>query len=123
MKKVVFDPDGGPLVAEVQSGFAQPGSYTVYLWEAHANKVLMKARGNFINTDDDAYKLPRPNIQNEDRLVECIATVSITPPLRDYNLRLSIMQDGREIGFDEATGKAADPTATADLFVQLESSQ
>jgi hypothetical protein len=120
MKTVQFDPSGGPITAEITSGFAQPGSYTMYLWEAHANKVLMKARGNFINSDDDKYKLPLPNTQNVDRIVECLATVTITPPISDYNLRLSIQQDGAEIGFDDSVGKSSGPTVTADLFVQLE---
>ncbi|MGH7498111.1 MAG: hypothetical protein ACREL3_04595 [Gemmatimonadales bacterium] len=120
MKVAQFDPAGGPVVATITSGHAQPGSYRLLLWEAHANKVVMRGRGNFLNTDDDAFKLPLPNIGNHERLAECLATVVITPPIKDYALRLSISQGGTEIGFDELAGKATTPTVTADLFVRLE---
>ena len=32
MKVVVFNPAGGPIIAEVTSGQAQPGSYTLRVW-------------------------------------------------------------------------------------------
>jgi hypothetical protein len=120
MKVVVFNPAGGPIIAEVTSGQAQPGSYTLRVWEAHANTLVLKERGNFINSDDDAYKLPLPNTRNHERIVESIATAVITPPIKDYALRLSIQQDGKEIGFEESVGKASSATVTADLFVMLE---
>jgi hypothetical protein len=119
MMIVRFDPEGGPIFASVSSGFAQPGSYTLYLWEAHANKIVLKTRGNFLNTDDDEYKLPRPNLDNDGRIVECLTTVVITPPIDDFTLRLSIYQNGAEIGADQSAGKSNSPTVTADLFVQL----
>jgi hypothetical protein len=119
MKVAVFDPAGGPLSATITSGQAQPGSYELLLWEANVNKVLMDERGNFLNSDDDTYELPLPNTQNHGRIVECIATAVITPPITNYALRLSIQQDGVEIGLDEAADKATVPTVTADLFVQL----
>ena len=120
MKVAQFDPAGSPVVATITSGHAQPGSYALLLWEAHANKVVMEERGNFINSDDDAFKLPLPNAGNNERIAECLATVVITPPIKDYALRLAISQGGTEIGFDELIGKATAPTVTADLFVLLE---
>jgi hypothetical protein len=120
MKVAVFDPEGGPIIASITSGFAQPGSYTMYLWEAHANLVVFKTRGNFINADDDTYKLPPPNQQNHHRIVEFISTVVITPPIKDFSMRLAVLQDGVEIGFEEAVGQSTSPTVTADLFLQLE---
>jgi hypothetical protein len=81
--------------------------------------VLMDERGNFLNTDDDTYELLLPNDQNHERIVECLATAVITPPITNYALRLSIQQDGAEIGFDELADKATTPTVTADLFVLL----
>ncbi len=119
MNVVVFDPDGGPVLAGVTSGFAQLGSYTILLWEAHVNKIVLQKKGNFINPDDDTYKLPRPNRVNIDRIVECLTTLAITPPIEEYRVRLSIFQDGKEIGFDEVSGKTTDPSVTLDQFVQL----
>ncbi len=117
-----FNPTGGPITATISSGFAQPGSYTLFLWEAHANRVVFAARGNFINTDDDTYKLPLPNSQNQDRIVEAIVTVAITPPIDNYKLQLTVSQDGQEIGNETISGQATDPSVTADLFLKLEPS-
>jgi hypothetical protein len=115
-----FDPAGGPLSATITSGQAQPGSYSLLLWEAHANQVLLEERGNFINSDDDSFKLPLPNGRNDHRIVECIATAVITPPIKDFALRLSISQNDKEIGVDQLIGKSTAPTVTADLFILLE---
>ncbi|HYW11915.1 MAG TPA: hypothetical protein VE871_08160 [Longimicrobium sp.] len=120
MNTVRFDVQGGPVIAEVRSGFAQPGSYTVLLWEADANLVVMRRDGNYINTADDAYPLPTPNQHNHRRMVECISTVVITPPVIDYRIDLVIMQDGRDIGGDSAAGSNASGAVTVDLFVELQ---
>lgn len=120
MNTVQFDVQGGPVIAEVRSGFAQPGSYTVLLWEADANLVVMRRDGNYINTADDAYPLPTPNQHNHRRMVECISTVVITPPVADYRVELVITQDGRDIGGDSASGSNASGAVTVDLFVELQ---
>ncbi|HEX8321562.1 hypothetical protein [Longimicrobium sp.] len=119
MKTATFNPNGGPIIAEVTPGSAAVGSYTILLWEANANLVVMRRDGNFINTADDAYTLPEPNEHNDGRIVECIATVVITPPVDTYNVDLVIRQDGNEIGGDSASGSDASGTVTVDLFVQL----
>jgi hypothetical protein len=118
-REAVFDPAGGVLTATITSGQAQPGSYELLLWEANSNTILMDERGNFLNDDDDTFELPLPTTANDGRLVECIATAVITPPITNYALRLSIKQDGVEIGCDLAADKATTPTVTADLFVTL----
>lgn len=120
MKTVSFDAGGGPLVAEVRSGFAQPGSYTILLWEADANLVVMRRDGNYINTADDAYPLPMPNPHNHGRIVECISTVVVTEPVTDYRIDLLILQDGQVIGGDSASGSNASGAVTVDIFVQLQ---
>ena len=119
IKTAVFDKDKGPIVAEVTSGFAQPGSYTLLLWEANQNKVIMEEKGNFINPDDDFYNLPTPNEVNDGRIVECISTIAITPPLNEYLVTLKISQDGVVLGLDSATGTSNSPTVTVDLYVLL----
>ena len=120
MKIVPFDPAGGPLVAEVRSGFVQPGSYTILLWEADANLIVMRRDGNFINTADDAYPLPTPNPHNHRRIVECISTIVVTEPITNYLVDLAILQDGREIGGDTAQGSDASGAVTVDIFIQLQ---
>lgn len=127
MVTVTFDPEGGPLQAEVVSGFAQPGSYTLLLWETNKNVLVgwpphgeQKPSGNFINADDDRYLLPEPAAANDGRLVECIATIVVTPPLTDYAVSLRIFQDGQFLDEDvkQGTGTGFE-TVLADLFVQL----
>jgi hypothetical protein len=119
MNTVQFDPSGGPIVAEVRSGFAQPGSYSLLLWEADANLIVMRRDGNFINAADDAYKLPAPNEHNHRRLVECLATVVVTPPLNNYQVDLVISQDGRVLGGDTAAAEATPGAVSVDIFVEL----
>lgn len=119
MNTVQFDPDGGPIVAEVRSGFAQPGSYSLLLWEADANLIVMRRDGNFINAADDASKLPAPNEHNHRRIVECVATVVITPPINNYQVDLVIMQDGRVLGGDTAAAQATPGAVSVDIFVEL----
>lgn len=120
MKIVPFDPAGGVIVAEVRSGFAQPGSYTILLWDFDANLVVMRGDGNYINTADDAYPLPTPNPHNHRRIVECISTVVVTEPVTDYRIELALLQDGREIGADAAQGSGASGAVTVDIFIQLQ---
>ena len=109
----------GPIIAEVTSGFAQPGAYTLLLWEANANQILMEERGNFINSDDDAYPLPTPNNLNDGRIVESIVTVAITPPIKEYNVSLKIFQNDVELGSESRSGTSNSVTETIDLFIQL----
>lgn len=127
MKTVSFDPNGGLLQAEVASDFAQPGSYTLLLWEADQNVLVgwpphgeQKPSGNFINADDDCYDLPEPAEENDGCLLECIITITVTPPLNDYSLSVNIFQDGQLLDGETRSGTGGDfETVVADLFVQL----
>jgi hypothetical protein len=119
MKTATFNPSGGPIIAEIRSGFAQPGSYTLLLWEAGANVVVMRRDGNFINSADDSYRLPQPNEHNHQRLVQGIATIAIVPPLTDYQVDLIVSQDGHVLGGDTARGSNASGGVPVTLFVQL----
>jgi hypothetical protein len=121
MKTVVFDPAAGPLVAEVASAHAQPGSYRVLLWEAEVNQVVFTVRGNFINPDDDAHTLPGGAAEQHGRLVESLATLVVTPPLDKFKVILRILQDGEELGRETQEGEGVPfGVVTADLFVLLE---
>ena len=120
MKTIRFNPEGGRLEVEVRGGFAQPGSYDVLLWEANANAIVWQQRGNFINTADDRYELPLAAATHDGRLLDCLATLVITPPLNQYRLVLLIHQDGAEIGAESVEGESDQPAVTVELFVQLE---
>ncbi len=121
MKVVEFNKKGGTIQAQVTSGYAQQGSYALILWEANQNKVVngFPKRGNFINTDDDVYDLPSPPSENDGRLVESIVTISIAPPIKNYDIDLEILQDGKRLGFETAAGESDGPSVTIDLFIEL----
>jgi len=119
MKTIHFNPEGGPLSVEVRAGFAQPGSYALMLWEANQNAVVWQRRGNFINTDDDLYPLPGPAAVHHNRLLDCLATFTITPPIDRYRLQVIVFQEGAELGMDVREGKSDLPTLTVEIFVQL----
>jgi len=120
IKVIKFKKSGGPIIAEISCGYAQPGAYTLYLWEANENKIVMKKKGNFINSDDDSYELPNPNEHNNGRILDCLSTVVITPPIKDYNVELKVSQDGNILGSEAASGQSDSPSITVRLFVQLE---
>lgn len=119
METSKFKKDGGAIYAEVKAGYAQPGSYTIFLWEANANRVVEKYEGNFINTDDDKFKLPEPIKENNGRIVDVGITFKIVPPIKDYFAEVIITQDGNKIGGDEQQGITNEQTKSLKLLVQL----
>jgi hypothetical protein len=120
MTTAMFDPAGGPLVVEVLSAQAQPGSYTILLWEAEVNHVVFTARGNFLNPDDDAHELPGACTDHEGRMAEVLATVVVTPPIDEYSVSLRVMQDDRELARETQAGEGVPlGTVTVDLFIEL----
>lgn len=120
MKIVKFKKDGGPIFAEVTCGYAQPGAYTLLLWEADENTIVMEKKGNFINADDDSYELPGPNEDNDGRILDCLSTVVITPPIKDYKIDLKVSQDNEALGKETASGQSDLPTVSVELFIKLE---
>ena len=119
MKIVKFDKSGGSIIAEITCGYEQPGAYTLLLWEANKNKIVMEKKGNFINSDDDSYELPIPNEGNNERIIDCLSTLVITPPIQDYQIGLKIIQDGNVLEKETASGSSAQPTISVEQFVKL----
>lgn len=119
MKIVEFNKSGGPIIAEITCGHAQPGAYTLLLWEADENKIVMEKKGNFINPDNDSYELPSPNEGNNGRIIDCLSTVVITPPIQDYQIGLKITQDGNVLEEETAFGRSNQPTISVEVFVRL----
>ena len=95
---IPFNPEGGPVEVEVISGFAQPGSYTFLLWKAGSNSVLWRQEGNFLNPADDRYTLPGGADEQAGRIVECITTLVLVPPLLDWSVTIRYYQGGVQIG-------------------------
>lgn len=116
MQTATFDPAGGPLSAEVSSGFAHPGAYTLLLWDG--SRVVLEERGD-LASGGGAHPLPEPASANHSRTAEAIVTVIVTPPIGDYHVALTITQDGRTLGAATASGTGASGSVTSDLFVAL----
>ena len=121
MRTVTFSAQGGSLFAEVRSGHANPGAYTLLLWEKNSNdRAMPDRRGNFINTDDDIYELPGAAAENDGRIVESFITVSPPKPGDgQYYVAVRIIQD--QVLLDEISyaGRTDDPTVTIDLYALL----
>jgi hypothetical protein len=119
MKIVKFNKSGGPIKAKVTCGHAQPGAYTLLLWEADKNRIVMEKKGNFINPDDDSYKLPIPNKGNNGRIIDCLSTVVITPPIQDYKIGLQITQDDKVLEEEIVSGRSEQLTISVEMFLKL----
>jgi len=119
VQTIQFAKEGGPVVAEVTCGQAQEGSYNLLLWEAERNLIVKQYPGNFMNPDDDSYDLPTPNQANDGRILECLTTVVVTPPIKKYAVSLTLSQDGRRLGVVKAAGETDQPSQIVDLFAQL----
>lgn len=120
MQTAKFKKGGGAIMVEIRGGYAQPGSYSLFLWEANVNKVVFEARGNFINTDDDKYSLPKPNESNDGRIIDVVITFVLTPPINNYYAEVIVSQDGNVIGKDFQGGTSTDQTLSLKLLVKLE---
>ena len=120
MQTAKFKKSGSPLMVEIRGGYAQPGSYSLFLWEANVNKVVFEAKGNFINTDDDIYSLPLPVEANNGRIIDVGITFVITPPIDNYYAEVIVTQDGTVIGKDFRGGSSTDRTITLKLLISLE---
>jgi hypothetical protein len=121
METILFDRKGDALVAEVRSGFANPGSYALILWEKNSNAKAMPDRfGNFINADDDTHMLPKPLASNDGRIIESFVVVSPPKGSKDYFASLRIFQGTRILGDISLSGQSNDPTVTLDLFALLQ---
>ena len=119
MEQAHFDPDGGPIVAEITCTPRRDGSYTLTLWKHNENKFVKRVSGNFINTDDDSYELAQPNNDHDGRLLEVIATVAVPPGTGGSDVCLIVRQDGNELASACTHIPPNNPAGMADLFVEL----
>jgi hypothetical protein len=100
MKVVKFSTTGGRVSASVKVAAKREGSYELRLWEKETNALVGGSpwHGTFLNNDIDDYWLPRPNLENDGRMLQCIITLSLPADLRSAAVSLVLTQDGEEIG-------------------------
>ena len=119
MQTIMFNKKGGPIIADVTSGFAQLGAYELKLWENGKNQVVMRQEGNFINNAADAYPLPQPNELNDGRIIQSVVSLTILPPITQYNVMLKILQDGKELVSVSVANQTSQPSVILNLFATL----
>ena len=115
--KVLFDPKGPALEADVRIGFAQAGAYVLKLFDG--NEVVQRWEGTFFNPDDDRYALPGTAKENNGRLLQCRFGVEIIPPEDQYALMLTIMQGTQKLAVITVAGQTSEPEVTRSLFAEL----
>ena len=100
MKTVRFSASGGRISASVKVSARRDGSYELRLWERESNALVngFPQLGNFLNNDDDDWPLPRPNGENDGRVVQCLVNLSLPPDVRSATVSVIFVQDGEEIG-------------------------
>lgn len=122
MKTATFKRTGGAITVGVTCRPRRDGRYTITLWEAEVNEVVAPSpwSGNFVNSDDDTYRLPRPNARNDGRLLECLATISVPPEVRPSRLTLFVEQGGVRLAEVFQDIPPDSPAGEALVFIQLE---
>lgn len=100
MKVVKFSTTGGRVTASVKVAAKRDGSYELRLWEKETNAQVAGSpwSGTFVNNDDDDYPLPRPNVENDGRILQGVITLSMPADVRSAAVSLVLTQDGEEIG-------------------------
>jgi hypothetical protein len=122
MKTAIFTAAGGKIIASVTCRPRRDGSYELRLWEKDANEFVDPSpwNGNFVNTDDDDYAMPKPNARNDGRQLQCIAVVAVPAGSNPVTVSLLVSQDEKVLARDSAVIPPDTPIGLANLWVQLE---
>lgn len=115
-----FSGSGGNIVARVTCTPKRDGSYRLKLWEAGENKIVKEWEGNFVNDDDDEFKLSKPNTAHDGRLLECLAVVAVPTGVGPATVALTVLQDDVVLASDSGAIPPGSAGGFADLFVKLE---
>jgi len=100
MKNVRFSASGGRVFAAVKVAPKREGSYELRLWEKETNALVGPSPrvGHFLNNDTDEWPLPRPNADNDGRLLQCLVVLSLPRGVRAATVSVVVTQDGEELG-------------------------
>jgi hypothetical protein len=121
MKNVRFSASGGRIVAAVKVAPKREGSYELRMWEKETDQLVGESPwyGNFMNNDLDQWPLPRPNADNDGRLLQCIIVLSLPPDVRAATVSVVLTQDGEEIGREAKDVPQGVEDHQMSLWVQL----
>jgi hypothetical protein len=119
MTTAKFRADGPPIAVTIQCGFADPGAYELFLWEADRNTRRQIGEGNFINSDDDTFMLSSDASQSG-KILQCVATVNPLDNNGQFSVNMLVEQDGTQLANEVVASTSDQPSVTMALFVQLE---
>jgi hypothetical protein len=117
--KVKFKNDGEPLFVEVVVQSPQVAVYTLWLWEAKSNSIVMEKRGNNDNPEDDRYQLPTPCARNNGRLLECSITLIDPKGSGEFNVGMKISQGEHELATILAEGEMGNTWQDCTVLAKL----
>ncbi len=102
-KTITFDPKGGALIARPEAGEATSGSYRLMIFERNGFTIVPPSpiKGQFKVGATNIASIPGTAAQNDGRFVQMLASVGVFEPERRYALRLTIMQDGRDLDHED----------------------
>lgn len=115
---IKFDPEGKPLVVNIEFPTLQVVSYTLTLFEATSNSTVLRETGNNVNPEDDRYTLPTPPAVNDGRLLQFDATFIDPGDKPNASCRASLLTPLRR-SFPSAPVRAENPRLWT-LLVQTE---
>ncbi len=121
MKTVRYSASGGRVSACVKVSHKREGSYELRLWEKESNAFVPEfpRHGHFLNNDTDEWPLPRPNADNDGRLLQTIVVLSVPPDVRAATVSVVLSQDGEELGREAKDVPGGVEEYALTLWVQL----
>ncbi|HKP75952.1 MAG TPA: hypothetical protein VJT67_10445 [Longimicrobiaceae bacterium] len=119
MTTAKFRADGPPITVTIRCGFADPGAYELFLWEADRNSRQELGAGNFINADDDTFSLSSDAGQTG-KILQCVATVNPLDNNGQFGVSMIVAQGGDQLANEVVSSTSNLPSVTVALFVQLE---
>jgi hypothetical protein len=115
---VHFDPDAGPLSAQIRIGQAHAGSSGLLLIEHDLTTIVATWRDTF-PPDPAAYRLPGPAADHDGRVLDLVAGVGPIDTSGAYAVHLSVTQDGVTLGTASDVGTTTDKTKAAEVAILL----
>jgi hypothetical protein len=121
MKVVLFNSNGGPLIAKAVFLGDIIANYEIFLREKNSNAQTSLLTGDNLNTEDDSTLLPTPANINDGRRVVLETGFFGNNPTQNpgYEIRLEIFQDGKLLGFDNDIGILTGKGQFSLLFIKL----
>lgn len=100
IKKIKFDPEGGPISVELTFKTFLLCAYSLDLRMKETNDSVdgYPKQGDNSNPEDDKYTLPKPASRNRDRSLWAITTVINQSGNKEtYEIVMDVFQDGKKL--------------------------